>query len=256
MLFSLSGGILINAEVVDKANMTATGQFNADAGRHKRSVLLVEDHPLVREVVGNFLNHQDDFLVTGRASTVGEARQVIDRLRPELIVLDLGLPDGHGLELIKDIRAQSGDAKILVFTSYDESIFALRALRAGANGFVMKREPMSRLLEALRQVAVGDYAVNPQVLAQFIGMLEPDAASNNETTRFTRLTDRELEVFELIGKGAGTREIASYLNRSVSAIESCRISIKEKLQLRNGADLVRRAVRWADCATERTPVAS
>lgn len=219
---------------------------NSTAGQHKHEVLLVEDHLLVLTVLNKLVNRQSDFIVTGEAMNVSEARQAVERLKPEIIVLDLELPDGHGLELIKDIRARSLEPKILVFTTHDEDIFALRTLRAGANGYVMKRDPMERFLEALRQVASGNYAVNPRVWTKFLEADNQLASNGRDTDAFESLTDRELEVFELIGKGAGTREIAAYLNRSVSVIETCRVKIKEKLQLRSAAELVCHAVRWTD----------
>jgi DNA-binding NarL/FixJ family response regulator len=218
----------------------------------KLSVLLVDDHPVVRDAVIERLNREAGFTVCCQVKTAFDAQQALNRFQPDLMILELALPDRHGLEFIKDIRAQSADLRMLVFTAYEESLFAMRALRAGANGFVMKREPMERFLEALHLVAGGNYAVNSQLLAGFLHPSNQSAADGHDTTTFTRLTDRELEVFELIGKGAGTREIAAYLNRSVGTVETCRVQIKEKLQLKDCAALVCRAVGWVECRSGLT----
>lgn len=216
--------------------------------RHRKfSVLVVDDHPVVRDGIIDRLNGEADFTVCCQVKTAFEAQQALNRFKPDLMILELALPDRHGLEFIKDVRAQFSNLRMLVFTMYEEEVFALRALRAGANGFVMKRETMQRFLEATRQVVTGNYAVNPQLWIRHLNQPVQDAPLSRDTTTFTRLTDRELEVFELIGKGAGTREIAVYLNRSVSAIETCRSQIKIKLHLSDCAALVCRAVRWIEC---------
>lgn len=224
--------------ISDKANFVVPSQ------RRKHSVLVVDHFPVVRHSLMERLNSECDFTACGEAATAAQAHQAFNRLQPDFMVLELALPDKHGLEFIKDIRAQSEKLRMLVFSSYDETIFALRALRAGANGYVMKRQPVEHLLEAMRQVAAGHYAVNIQLMNGFL--VPPQPAPDGDTTMFTRLTDRELEVFELIGKGAGTREIAAYLNRSVSVVETCRLNLKQKLQLQDAAELVCRAVRWVE----------
>lgn len=214
--------------------------------RRKLSVLVLDNHPVTRDCVVGRLQREAAYTVCCQVKTAFEAQQAILRFHPDIMVLELALPDRHGLEFIKDARAQSADLRILVFTAYDESLFAMRALRAGANGFVMKREPMEHFLEALNLVAEGNYAVKPEIWAGTLNQPDQSAHDGADTTMFTRLTDRELEVFELIGKGQGTREIAAYLNRSVSAVETCRINIKEKLHIRDCAQLVCRAVRWVE----------
>lgn len=227
--------------------MTTTEQIAATGQGHKHSVLVVDDHPIICEVLIRLLNRQSDFTVVGKANSMCEARQAIKQTQPEVMLLDFGLPDGHGLELIKDIRAQSKTPWILVFTVHDEAIYALRALRAGANGYLMKNASVQRILEALRLIAAGGYVFNQRMLGRARGIASQDASTGCDTETFTRLSDRELEVFEMIGRGAGTREIAAYLNRSAGAIETCRASIKAKLHLDDAAELVCRAIRWGDC---------
>jgi DNA-binding NarL/FixJ family response regulator len=212
---------------------------------HKHSVLVVDDHPVVREALVLVLKGEPDFVVVGQAGSASQAREALARLKPELVILDLGLPDCHGLELIKDIRAQSETPPIVVYSMHDESVYALRAIRAGANGYVMKRESKAKLLEALRTVAAGHYAVSLDVSTAFLNAF-PEPEPSNPAAVLGSLTDRELEVFELIGKGAGTREIASYLNRSIGAVETCRLRIKEKLGFKHCAELASRAIRWME----------
>lgn len=226
--------------------MSTKAPSRADGQCRKLSVLVLDSHPVVRDCIVARLNEEPDFTICGQAGTGIEARQALKRSQPDFLLMELALPDRHGLEVIKDIRAQHTAVQILVFTTQDESTFALRALRAGASGYVMKWEPMERLLGAMRLVAAGNYAVNPEIWARFLQNPSREEVGEGDTTMLTRLTDRELEVFEMIGKGAGTREIAAHLNRSVSVVETCRLSIKEKLRVRDCADLVCRAIRWVD----------
>lgn len=225
----------------------ATKTNSAGHDRARRiEVLVVDDHPVVREGIIERVNASAGFNVCRHVNTAFEAQQALIKFRPDLIITELALPDRHGLEFVKDLRAQSADLRIVVFTASEESIFALRALRAGANGFVMKHEPLERLMEGLQLVAQGNYAVNPEVWTRFLSYPDQGASAGSDTVMYTKLTDRELEVFELIGKGAGTREIAGYLNRSVSTVETCRLSIKEKLGIRACTELACRAIRWVE----------
>jgi DNA-binding NarL/FixJ family response regulator len=220
---------------------------SASSSQHRKlSVLVVDQHPVVRDSIVTRLDGETDFSVCGQVSSGFEAQKALQRSRPDFLLTELALPDRHGLEFIKDIRAEYASLQILVFTTEDENTFALRALRAGASGYVMKWEPLEHLLDAMRLVAAGNYAVNPEIWARFLQNPRREDADSGDTTMFTRLTDRELEVFELIGKGAATREIAAHLNRSVSVVEACRLSIKEKLHLRDCSDLVCRAIRWIE----------
>jgi DNA-binding NarL/FixJ family response regulator len=151
----------------------------------------------------------------------------------------------HGLELIKDIRAQHKRLPVLVFTMHEESVYAERALRAGAQGYLMKQERPERLMEALRTLMRGDYAISSEFTGRILrAMLHPHAQRPLPSVR--SLGDRELEVFQLIGQGIGTREIATRLGRSVKTIETYRSRIKEKLELKTATDLVRHAVRWVE----------
>ncbi len=220
----------------------------------KRRVLVVDDHTVVREGLTQCINHQPDLAVCGEAQSAAEALQAIHRFKPDIVVLDLALTNSHGLELIKDLRAQHNPVPILVYTMFDESLYALRALQAGARGYLTKVEPSERLLTAIRTILKGDYALSPQISNRFLqSFLRPSAKRVSALERqagsrdfVEHLGDRELQVFGLIGKGLGTREIAAELGCNIKTIETYRARIKQKLQLASGTALVREAVRWVE----------
>jgi DNA-binding NarL/FixJ family response regulator len=216
----------------------------------KRKVFLVEDHPVTREGLAQLINYQDDLHVCGFAGTAAKTLGGIAASRPDLVVVDVSLPDGHGIELVKDIKASHPDLCVLVLSMHDELLYAERAIRAGASGYVMKQEPTDTVLNAARQILNGKPYLSPKlqerVLQRFAtGLSEP---VNSEVER---LTDRELEVFELIGQGRGTREIAEQLRLSVSTVETHRAHLKEKLELDSATELVRRAVEWVSGREKR-----
>jgi DNA-binding NarL/FixJ family response regulator len=216
----------------------------------KREVFLVEDHPVTREGLAQLINYQDDLHVCGSAGTVAKALGGIDAARPDLVVVDVSLPDGHGIELVKDIKARFPDQRVLVLSMHDETLYAERAIRAGASGYIMKQEPTDAVLAAARQILSGKTYLSPKlqerVLQRFAAGLSAPVASEVE-----RLTDRELEIFELIGRGRGTREIAEQLRLSVSTVETHRAHLKEKLELESATELVRRAVEWVSSREKR-----
>lgn len=211
---------------------------------HKRTVLLVDDHPVVREGLTRRINSEDDLSVCAEARTPTEALRAMKQFQPDVVVVDLALTEGHGLELIKDIRSQPNRAPILVFTMFEEATYALRALKAGAQGYLTKNESSERLVNGLRAVLRGEYVLNPDISTRFLqARLQP---GEDSPAAQDKLADRELEVFELIGKGIGTRDIADRLGRSVKTIETYRARIKEKLGLRSSTALMREAVRWVE----------
>jgi DNA-binding NarL/FixJ family response regulator len=215
------------------------------AGSRKRRVLLVDDHPVVREGLAQRINRERDLAVCGEAQSAGEALRAVASHQPDVVVLDLSLPKGHGLELIKDLKNLHPDLPLLVFTMHDENLFAERALRAGARGYVMKQEPPERLLAAVRTVLNGEYFLSDKASSTFLHTFFRHS-SENTGPPIGGLTDRELEVFELIGQGVGTRSIADRLGRSVKTIETHRARIMEKLSLKSAAELVVRASRWVE----------
>jgi DNA-binding NarL/FixJ family response regulator len=223
--------------------MQASEQNIGSASR-KRTVLLVDDHPVVREGLTRRINSEDDLSVCAEARTPTEALRAMRQFQPDVVVVDLALTEGHGLELIKDIRSQQNRVPILVFTMFEEATYAMRALKAGAQGYLTKHESSEHLVNGLRAVLRGEYVLNPDVSTRFLqARLHP---GEDSPAAQQKLADRELEVFELIGKGIGTREIASKLGRSVKTIETYRARIKEKLGLRSSTALMREAVRWVE----------
>ena len=205
------------------------------------TVAIVDDHPLVREGLAARIAAQPDMEVCGEAADIESALELIVAKRPSLVIVDIALKNGHGIDLIKRIVAAGVNTRMLVVSAYDESFFAERALRAGALGYINKQELQGQVVEALRTVLRGERylsaVMSQRLIAQAIG--SKVAHGGTET-----LTDRELQIFQLIGRGKSTREIAQELNISVHTIDSHREHIRAKLDLRNGTELIQRAVQW------------
>ena len=204
-------------------------------------IAIVDDHPLVREGLAARISAQPDMEVCGEAEGIESALELIMIERPALVIVDIALRDGHGIDLIKRIVAAGIDTRMLVVSAYDESLFAERALRAGALGYINKQELQGKVVEALRTVLRGERYVSTamaqRLIAQAIGSR---AAQGGIET----LTDRELQIFQLVGRGKSTREIAHELNVSVHTIDSHREHIRAKLDLHTGTELIQRAVQW------------
>jgi DNA-binding NarL/FixJ family response regulator len=221
--------------------MKAPPSGTAPNGR--RTILLVDDHPFMREGMAKRIQQEPGLAVCGEAARVDEARRAIVRLRPDVVVLDLSLADCLALDFIKDIKTLVPDSRILVFTMHDEAVYAERALRAGAHGYVMKQEPPERLVAALHAVLRGEYCVSKDAETGIMrSFLNPSWRRGARSVN--RLTNRELEVFHLLGQGLGTQDIAVRLGRSVKTIETHRARIKEKLHLKTAAELISSAGRW------------
>ena len=193
--------------------------------------------------VAGLLVHDADLRVCGEAASVSEALVRVEALKPHLVILDLWLADRSGLELIRTLADQPAPPSMLVFSIHDEKLFAERALRAGASGYVMKTEPPQTLIAAIRHVLAGRLHVSEAMAQALLRRLGADAAPS--PNRLAALTDRELEVFELIGRGLGTEAIARRLGVSVKTIETYRSNIRTKLDLEDAADLLRHAVAWS-----------
>jgi DNA-binding NarL/FixJ family response regulator len=210
----------------------------------KRKVLVVDDHPIVREGLAQMINREPDLLVCGDAANMQKAVQLIDVLRPDILIVDISLNGPDGLDLLKHIRTQDPSLPVLILSMHDESIYAERALRAGANGYIMKQEATDNVLDALRRILNREVYVSPRIankmLQQFVGATGTDKKHSS----VDELSDRELEVFRLIGAGHGTREIAEELHLSVKTVETYQAHLKEKLVLRNSRELVQYATRW------------
>jgi DNA-binding NarL/FixJ family response regulator len=208
----------------------------------KTKIFLVDDHPLVREWLTNLINEEPDFEVCGQAGNAREALGLVGTLQPRIIVVDISLEGGSGLELIKDIKALNPQAAIIVLSMHDEMLYAERAMRAGAAGYVMKREATEKVLDAIRAVLQGGlYFSNPvnAMLAQKLVKGAGDQPAAIET-----LSDRELEVFQLLGRGYSTRQVSEQMNVGFKTVHVYCARIKEKLNLTSINELVFHAVRW------------
>jgi DNA-binding NarL/FixJ family response regulator len=215
----------------------------------KTKVLLVDDHPLVREWLTNLINEEADFVVCGQAGDARAALELIGALSPRIAVVDISLDGGSGLELIKDIKAQYPKTDAIVLSMHDESLYAERAMRAGAAGYIMKREATGKVLDALRAVLAGGLFFSNAVNAMLAQKLVQGAAA--KPTAVEILSDRELEVFQLLGRGYNTRQISEQMKVSFKTIQAYCARIKEKLNLANINELIFHAVRWHESQQPR-----
>jgi DNA-binding NarL/FixJ family response regulator len=209
----------------------------------KKTVLVVDDHPLMRQGLALLINQQQDMQVCGEAEEAQAAMQAIAHLRPDIMILDISLSGPDGIELLKNIRATDPDLPVLVLSMHDEAIYAERALRARANGYIMKQEATEKVLVAVRRILSGEVYLSERMsnkmLQQYIG-----GSPNMIQSRIASLSDRELEVFRRIGEGRATREIAEELHLSVKTVETYQAHIKDKLALRSGRELIQHAIQW------------
>ncbi|HEY6110965.1 MAG TPA: response regulator transcription factor [Chthoniobacterales bacterium] len=213
----------------------------------KTRVLIIEDHPIVRERLAELIGNEVDLELCGQADDAWQGIELIEATRPQLVITGLSLPHSHGLGFIKDLHARFPRVRVLVFSMYDEFLYAERAIRAGALGFVHKRAATGELLRAVRQVLGGEIYLSDKVagasIRRFFGR-----SSIRTRSPLEQLSDRELEVLRLIGQGRSTRQIAAALNVDVKTVETYRARIKVKLKLATAAELVRQAQRWMQYA--------
>ena len=203
----------------------------------------MDDHPLFRKGLEELIHSDGSFAVCGEAGNASEGIDVIRQLGPDLAIVDLSLPGANGIELIKNIRTEFPKLPILVLSMHDESLYALRALRAGAEGYVMKHEAMANVIQAIREVFNGRPYLSPAMAAQVITKFAHRNAEG-EADPVERLSDRELEILELIGKGREVRQIAKLLHLSPKTVETHRAHIKDKLDLKNSREVARFALQW------------
>jgi DNA-binding NarL/FixJ family response regulator len=213
------------------------------AARAQKRILIVDDHPVFRHGIAALITAEKNLAVCGEADSAPAALEAMRRLKPDLAMLDISLQGTNGIELVKLMRAEQPRLPIIILSMHDESLYALRALRAGARGYVMKGEAMSHVLTALRKVLAGDIYVSPRfserLVFKAIQSLEGGMGSPVD-----KLSDRELEVLQLLGRGFGTREIANELHLSVKTIETHRAHIKEKLGFKDAGEMVRFSIDW------------
>ncbi|NMC95234.1 MAG: response regulator transcription factor [Syntrophorhabdus sp.] len=208
-------------------------------------IFIVDDHPIVRKGLSQLIDQEADLLTCGEASDAQSALQILKKLKPDLTIVDISLQGMDGIELTKNIRARYGNLPVLIISMHDESLYAERALRAGARGYIMKQEATEKMMEAIRRVIRGDLYISEKVSAGIVKKFV-DGKSKRSSSPEELLSDRELEVFRLVGQGFGTRQIAEELRVSVKTVETYRANIKEKLNLKNARELIKHAVYWLE----------
>ncbi len=220
-----------------------TGKRARPAGGPKAGILLVDDHPLLREGLAQRLTLESDLRICGQAGDGAAAIEVAGRTRPDLMIVDISLPGRDGIDLLKELKTRFPRLPVLIFSMHDETLYAERALHAGARGYVMKSEPPEQLIHAIRRVLAGEIALSPEMISRLlnraVGIQATKALSAVEL-----LTDRELEIFRLIGEGRQRQRIAAELHLSVKTVEAHRANIRRKLGLENAAELLQHAIQF------------
>jgi len=220
---------------------------SADKPNSRRRIFIVDDHPLVREGLANLINQQPDLVVCGQAEDSAQALAGIGATRAELALIDISLKTASGLELVKDLKLHFPDVALIVLSMHDEMLYAERAIRAGARGYVMKRETTKEVLTAIRRVLQGDVYVSERVvnlMARRLGSPRKAAASSP----VEQLSDRELEIFRLLGQGRTTSQIAADLHLSLKTVQAYCARAKEKFGVDSLTELLRAAIRWEDAS--------
>lgn len=216
------------------------------AQKSKTRILVVDDHPMMRQGLAALINNEPDLTVCCEAENAAQALVAISRATPDLVLADITLPDKNGLELIKDIQALHPGLRVLVISMHDEALYAERVLRAGGRGYIMKQEGGARLMTGIRQVLAGQIYVSEKMSRRILEIFSGQRTSTAGTSPVEALTDREFEVFQLIGQGVSTKDIAQKLHLSVKTVEVHRLHIKDKLQICTAPELIRYAVRWTE----------
>jgi DNA-binding NarL/FixJ family response regulator len=209
----------------------------------KARIFIIDDHPLVREWLTNLIDTTPDLIVCGEADSGKAALQLLAGAEPDLAIVDLSLGGGSGIDLIRSIRTMFPKVAMIVLSMHDERVYAERSIRAGARGYIMKRESTKKIVEAIREVLKGNMYLSKELMELFAEKFVSGAPANGAQS-VAQLSDRELEVFQLIGQGYETREIAKTLNVNIKTVQTYCTRIKDKLKYSTGAELLREAVRW------------
>jgi DNA-binding NarL/FixJ family response regulator len=210
----------------------------------KKKVLIVEDHPIFRAMLAQLVEKGLGMTVCGNADNIQKAMRLIEQTHPDLAIVDITLDGSSGLELIKDLKAQRSPVKVLVLSMHEESLYAERVLRAGARGYISKREPPDEVVAAIRQVMADQIYVSKRVTSEFLSRLG-GVGKSLQSSGMALLSDRELEVFQLLGGGLDSSTISERLALMPTTVDSYRARIKEKLGIKNAAELYQRAAQWA-----------
>jgi DNA-binding NarL/FixJ family response regulator len=209
----------------------------------KKRILVVDDHPIIRQGLALMVNREADLVVCGEAEDATGAMLVMASSRPDILIIDISLNGPDGLDLLKNVRTTHPTLPVLILSMHDESIYAERALRAGANGYIMKQEATEKVLVAVRRILNGEIYVSDRIANKMLKHYITGAGSLKNSS-ISDLSDRELEVFRLIGEGHGTRQIAEELHLSIKTVESYQAHIKDKLSLRSARELMQHAIQW------------
>ena len=208
----------------------------------KKKIFIVDDHPMMRDGILQLISKEPDLTACGEAEDAADALAQIEKLKPDLALVDITLRSSNGLELIKDLHLRAPETAVLVVSMHDESLYAERVLRAGGRGYVMKQEGGKKLMEAIRHVLSGKTYVSEKVSAKILDIFS--GRKTDSSSPVEKLTDREFEVFQLIGQGRSTKEIADKLHVSAKTVEVHRVNIKQKLNVATAPELIHFAVRW------------
>jgi DNA-binding NarL/FixJ family response regulator len=225
--------------------MICTKQQRKTKARDKRKVLVVDDHPVVREGLTYLIEEQEDLAVCGTSEDMPQAIKAIESLKPDMVTVDISLKDASGLDLIKVIKTQFPGLPVLALSVHPEQFYAERAIRAGAKGYITKREDTGEIIAAIREVLDGRIYLSRRMTERLLHSLVGNGKSDVEASPVDRLTDRELDVFSLLGQGRGTRQIAEHLHVSVKTVETYRLRITKKLNVNHASELLQSAFQWA-----------
>jgi DNA-binding NarL/FixJ family response regulator len=230
-------------KISDKKELVMSAKKQKKADEDKRKILVVDDHPMIREGLVSLVADEQDLAICGEADDAPEALRAISETNPDIVILDIALKSSSGIELMKSIKAQYPKLPVLVLSMHNEELYAERALRAGAMGYIMKQEASAKLLTAIRHVLDGQMYISDKVSKRLIRILARGKV-DVVASPVDSLSDRELEVFRLIGQGYGTSQIAGKLYLSIKTIETYRTHIKEKLNLADARELLQYAIQW------------
>jgi DNA-binding NarL/FixJ family response regulator len=222
--------------------MAETTKSRSATRSRKKTVFVVDDHPLLRQGLALLINREPDLMVCGEAEEAQTAMTEIAAKKPDILIADISLNGPDGLDLLKNLRTQYPNLPVLILSMHDESIYAERALRARANGYIMKQEATEKVLVAVRRILGGDIYLSDRMANKLLHQYISGTATDMKT-QLSALSDRELEVFRLIGEGRSTRQIAEKLHLSIKTVETYQAHIKEKLSLQSGRELVQHAIQ-------------
>ena len=208
----------------------------------KKRVLIVDDHPIFRAGLTSLVNLETELAVCGEANDAAQAMHALEKLHPDLVLLDMSLPGKGGLELLKDIRAIAPQTPVLIISMHDETLYAERVIKAGGRGYIMKQEGPEKIVQAIRKVLGGGISVSERIAAQILDAMS--GSKGGSSSSVSTLTDREFEVYRLLGQGKEPHEIARTLHLSIKTVDTHRAHIRQKLGLRNATELIHHATRW------------